>query len=128
MALNYRLIKFSDVVISREAQGSYVNGYWVEGSTTTFNIKAKVQPLKDTELKLLPESDRNRSWLKMYIQEIQSPTISAVRAAQQGVGGWGPDTLTWEGFTYEVMADRNYNDSCIDHTRVLCARIEVTPN
>lgn len=128
MALNYRLIKFSDIVVYRETQGSYVDGYWVDGTVSTFNIKAKVQPLKDTELKLFPESDRNRAWLKMYIQEIQSPTISAVRAAQQGVGGWGPDEFTWEGFRYEVMADRNYNDSIIDHTRVFCARVEVSPN
>ena len=128
MALNYRLIKFSDVTVSREAQGSYVDGYWVEGSVTTFNVKAKVQPLKDTELKLFPESDRNRSWLKLYIQEIQSPTISALRSAQQGVGGWGPDYFEWQGYKYEVMADRNYDDSIIDHTRVFAARVEVTPN
>lgn len=128
MALNYRLIKFTDLPVTRPAQGGYVDGDWVGAATSTFNVKAKIQPLKDTELKLFPESERNRSWLKLYIQEIQSPTISALRCTQQGPNGWGADEFEWEGFSYIVMSDRNYNDSCIDHTRVFAARKEVTPN
>lgn len=128
MALSYRLIRFSTLDVYRESQGSFVDGDWVDGTTTRFTVKAKIQPLGDTALALLPESDRNKSWVRVYIQEIQSSTISALRAAQQGVGGWGADEFVWGGFRYRVMKDANHNDSCIDHTRVLAARIELTPN
>lgn len=128
MALNYRLIKFYDLVVSRQAQGTYVEGDWVEGSTTTFTVKAKVQPLRDTQLMLMPESDRNMSWVVVYVQEIQSLTISALRSAQQGAGGWDADKFFWQGYWYQVMKDRNHVQTNIDHTRVMCARIEVTPN
>lgn len=129
MALNYRLIKFSDLLIYRPAQGSYVSGVWVGGVETTFTIKAKVQPLRLTELKLFPESERNRSWVKVYIQENQSVTVPAIRTAQQGTtNGWGADEFVWQGFRYRVMQDSNYNDSCKDHSLVYAARVEVTPN
>lgn len=128
MALNYRLIKLSDLTIYRQGKGSFVEGDWVPGTETTFTVKAKIQPLKDTELMILPEALRNRSWVKVYVQEDQSPTHSALRAAQQGDNGFGPDEFVWQGFRYEVMKDRNYDDSVLDHTRVFAARKEVTPN
>lgn len=128
MALSYRLIKFSDLTIYRESQGSYVEGDWIPGTETTFTIKAKVQPLKETELMILPEALRNRSWVKVYVQEDQVATHSALRAAQQGPGGFGPDYFFWQNYKYEVIKDRNYDDSIIDHTRVFAARVEVSPN
>ena len=126
MALNYRLIKFSTITVYRKAQGSYVSGKWVEGAETTFTITAKVQPLKNTEIMILPESLRNRSWIKLYIQEADGQSTPALRCAQQGTNGWGPDYLMWQGFKYEVMKDLNYNDSTLDHTKVLAARVEVS--
>jgi hypothetical protein len=128
MALSYRLIKFHDLAISRQAQGTYVNGDWVEGSATTFTVKAKVQPLRDTQLMLMPESDRNTSWLVVFVQEVSGLTVPALRAAQQGSGGWDADEFSWQGYRYRVMKDNNHAQTNIDHTRVMCARIEVTPN
>lgn len=128
MALNYRLIKFSDLVIYRTTQGHYEDGEWVAGIETPYTIKAKVQPLRDTELLSLPESERTKSWLKVYVQEGQIGTFPDVRTAQQGPDGWGPDQFVWQGFRYQVMKDRNYNDSILDHTRVFASRLEVTPN
>ena len=81
-----------------------------------------------TELNLFPESERNRSWVKIYIQEDPSLTLPAVRTAQQGDGGWGADSFTWQGYQYRVMRDSNYNDSCLDHSVAYAARVELTPN
>lgn len=128
MALSYRLIKFSPVTIYRKEQGMFVGGIWQDGSISTFEVKAKVQPLKDTEVMLLPESERNRSWLKLHVQEDLLLTHSALRGAQPGQDGWGPDEFDWQGYRYEVMKDRNFDDSILDHTRVMAARKEVTPN
>lgn len=126
MALNYRLIKFSTLTIYRKEQNTYVRGKVVEGAETTFDIQAKVQPLKNTEIMILPESLRNRSWLKLYIQEASGLTIPALRCAQQGPNGFSADEFEWQGFRYEVMKDLNYNDSILDHTRALAARKEVS--
>lgn len=128
MALSYRLIKFTPITVYRKEQGMFVGGIWQDGSISTFEVKAKVQPLKDTELMLLPESERNRSWLKLHIQEDPLLTHSALRCAQQGQDGWGADEIDWQGYRYEVMKDRNFDDSILDHTRVMAARKEVTPN
>lgn len=128
MALSYRLIKFYDLVINRKAKGDYVDGEWVEGAITPFTIKAKVQPLTFTEVMILSEAERNKSWVKVYIQADPSLTTPVLRSAQQGTGGWDADELTWQGFTYEVMKDMNYDKSILQFTNVLAARKEVTPN
>lgn len=124
MALNYRLIKFSNITIYRKTQGSYVSGKWVEGAETSFDVQAKVMPAKDTELMILPESERNKSWLILHVQGTTNP----LRSAQQGTDGWASDEFVWQGFRYQVMKDRTYYETCISHNRVMAARIEVTPN
>lgn len=122
MALSYRLIKFSDVIIYRKTTtGSYVRGVWTEStSITEVPMKMKVQPLKDHELLLLPEADRSRDWQKIWVQD------GEVRTAQQGTNGWEADEFEWLGYRYQVMKDRTYVDSCLDHKRAWAARIEVS--
>lgn len=127
MALNYRLIKFFPLTVYRKNQGSYVNGLWVEGTETNFTVNVKIQPLKDTELMILPEALRNRAWVKLYVQA-GSPSTPVLRCAQQGTGGYGADFFVWQGYRYEVMKESNYQDSVLEHTRVLAARVEITPN
>ena len=126
MALGYHLIKFSTLTIHRPTQGVYVAGIWQPGTESTFDIKAKVQPLKPNEVMILPESLRSRAWIKIFVQEDPSQTLPAIRCAQQGPNGYGADTLSWQGYKYEVMKDMNYNDSVLDHTYVLAARVEVS--
>lgn len=128
MALVHRLIKFSDLTIYRVTQGEYVNGRWVPGVTIPINIKAKIQPLKDTELMSFPEDERNANWVKVYIQRGQTGTLPDVRTAQQGPNGWGADEFIWQGYRYQVQKDMNYQDSVLDYTMVSAKRLEVTPN
>ena len=129
MALSYRLIKFSTLTINRYPQIQIDEfGEPVEGTPITFEVKAKVQPLRDVELLQFPEDQRTRGWIKLYLQADQSSSPPVLRPAQQGVNGGGPDEFEWQGYVYEVMKERNYDDSCIDHTRVFAARKEVTPN
>lgn len=128
MALNYRLIKFSPLEVSRSTQGHYLNGRWIPGSDTIFTIKAKVQPLREKELLSLPESERNSAWLKVYVEEYMDQIFPELRTSQQGSGGWDSDTFTYRGYSYQIMKDKSYYDSCLDHTRVFAKRLEVTPN
>lgn len=47
--------------ITRQANGSYVNGRLVPGSDSTFTVDAVVVPLTGKDLKILPEALHSRS-------------------------------------------------------------------
>ena len=118
---NFLLTKKVPLTIYRRVAGSYVNGRWVEGATTEVAIEANIQPLKDSELMLIPEADRSREWYKGY-------TDSLVRTQKEGVGGYDADEFEWQGNRYKVMKARNYAMGILDHFKFLAARIELTPN
>lgn len=107
--------------IDRRLQGHYVDGHWVEGGITVVTAKCNVQPLKPSEMMLLPESDRTREWLKVY-------SDSQLRTAQEGVGGWDADEFVWNGYRFRVMKDYNFQMGVLDHWKAWAARIPVTPN
>lgn len=121
MALSYRLIKFFDVTVYREGAGSYVNGVWVEGTTSTFNIKAKIQPLSGYQVAIMPESDRTRSWIKVF-------TPDTIRQKKEGPNGHGADRLYWNGDLYEVMKVFTWSKTVQDHIEAHLVRVELTPN
>lgn len=49
--------------------GEYVNGFWAGGKTTTFSLKASVQPLNPKEMQLLGGGDRLVGAVKFYSEE-----------------------------------------------------------
>lgn len=52
----------------RDAAGGYVDGYWIDGTTTTTPIKASIQPLSSKEYANLPEGIRNEASAKVITQ------------------------------------------------------------
>ena len=118
---NYLLTKKIPLVIIRRTAGSYVEGDWVEGSTSNINIEVNIQPLKDSELMMMPEADRSREWYKFY-------TNTLVRTQKEGSGGYDADEFDFQGNRYKVMKVRNYGMGVLNHFRGLAARIELTPN
>lgn len=117
----FSLTKKLPLTIYRKAQGMYVRGRWVEGEETTLVVMANVQPLRDSELLKLPEADRQRKWLKLYVA-----TPETVREAKQGSEGYGADEFIWEGERYEVMKSQRYSMGVLDHTRGMAARVEIS--
>jgi hypothetical protein len=118
---NFLLTKKVSIDIIRQTQGSYVNGDWVEGTETTVPTEVNIQPLKDSEILLLPESERTKEWYKLYSAE-------ELRTAKEGTGGYGADSFTWNGDNYRVMKARRYQMGTLDHWKCLAARIPLTPN
>ena len=101
------------------AQGSYVNGSWVAGSTVEVVREVNIQPFKDEELLLLPEADRAREWYKLYCAE-------DLIADKPGASGTIADEFIWNGDRYKVMKVKRYQMQTLDHFRAMAARLEVS--
>ena len=101
------------------AQGSYVNGSWVAGSTVEVVREVNIQPFKDEELLLLPEADRSREWYKLYCAE-------DFIADKPGASGTIADEFIWNGDRYKVMKVKAYGMSVLDHYKAHAARLEVS--
>ena len=102
------------------AQGSYVNGSWVAGSTVEVVREVNIQPFKDEELLLLPEADRSREWYKLYCAE-------DFIADKPGASGTIADEFIHKGDRYKVMKVKAYDDmGILNHYRAMAARLEVS--
>jgi len=117
----FSLVKKTPVTILRHAEGSYVDGEWVEGSETSVPIMANVHPFSDYQVSIMPESDRTKSWLWLFTSDV-------VRQKKEGVGGYGADRFLWQGDLYEVMKVQTYAMTVQDHHEAKCARVELSPN
>ena len=114
------------LAIKRKTAGSYNNdGVYSEGTTTTFDIVANVQPnLTRNEMMLLPEGERSKQTLKLY-------TSSALRMRREGANGHDADEFNWTDMngdtgTYQVMKLIGYQMGVLNHQKALCVRKELT--
>ena len=101
------------------AQGTYVDGEWVEGTETQVPLEVNIQPFKDQDLLLLPEADRSREWYKIYCAD-------EIRMDKQGTSGWSADEFVYEGNRYKVMKVKFYEMGILDHYRATAARLEIS--
>lgn len=59
-----------EVKITRASKaGSYVNGFWSAPKSSTFTMKASVQPLNPKEMQLLGGGDKLTGAVKFYAEE-----------------------------------------------------------
>lgn len=110
------------LTITRKTAGTYVNGRYVEGTTSTQEITANVQPgLKWNDIQYLPEGERGRKSLRVY-------TDFPLRTRQEGPDGHDADRFVWtDGHTYEVnVLCHSYEMGVLNHTKAICSRVEVT--
>ena len=111
------------VEITRTTADTYVDGDPVPGTSTTFTAMINIQPAKPYEILMMPESDRTRSWWKVYSADV-------LRTLREGVDGWSADTFQWKDDTYKVMRVDDWTSgmSILEHTKSWCVRLELTPN
>lgn len=111
------------LTIFRKSEGSYVNGRWVEGTTSEIVLQVNIQPLKPYEIYMLPEADRTRAWVKFY-------SADYARTLKEGTSGWSADEFIWKGDRYKIMKVDDWTNGMgiLEHVRVQAARIELTPN
>lgn len=111
------------LTIFRKSEGSYVNGRWVEGSTSEIVLQVNIQPLKPYEILMLPEADRTRAWVKFY-------SADYARTLKEGIGGWSADEFIWKSDRYKIMKVDDWTNGMgiLEHVKIQAARIELTPN
>ena len=115
----FLLTKKIPLTIYRKEKGSYIRGVWVDGPEVEVVVEVNIQPVKPSEVQMMPESDRTREWYKVYSADL-------LRTKQEGDNGWDADQFEWQGHRYEVMKVQNYSMSILDHYRALAARIGPT--
>jgi len=116
---SFLLTKHKTVNVSRRLPGTYIDGRWIDGGETIFQIEANVQPFNYKDELQLKESERARQWIKVY-------TAFRLDGLEQGDEGVRGDVVEWEGYLYQVMRVHNYSMGILDHYKALCARLETT--
>lgn len=118
---NFLLTHKIPLTIYRRASGSYVDGDWVEGSTTEVAVQVNIQPLKPYEILQLPESERTRVWWKVYSADL-------LRTEKEG--SWDADEFVWKNDRYKIMKVDDWTSGMgiLEHVRCQAVRIELTPN
>ena len=117
----FLLTRTVPLTIYRQEAGSYVRGVWVEGPIVEVPIRANIQPLKPSEVQMMPESDRTREWYRLW-------TTDLVRTKQEGAQGYDADCCDWTGYRYPIMTAQSWDMGVLDHHEAWAARISVTPN
>lgn len=120
---NFLLTNKIPITIYRRVAGSYVNGDWVEGTTTNVPIEGNLQPVRPHELLMFPESERSKSWLRLF-------SDSLLRTQKEGIGGYDADEFDYKGERFKVMKVNDYLSgmSILEHCEAFAVRIELTPN
>lgn len=109
------------VLITRSELGRHEDGDWIPGTSTTFTAEVNIQPLKPYEVMILPESERTRSWWKVFSADV---------LRTQKEGAWDADTFVWKGDTYKIMKVDDWTGGMgiLEHVRCTAVRESLTPN
>lgn len=103
------------VPVKRPPAGDYVDGVWVEGAPSNFDIKASVQPASGEDMESLPENRRTLATYRLYTDIHLLENLEGVR---------NPDVVTLFGEDYEVTKVFPWRNGIIDHYKILATRIQ----
>jgi hypothetical protein len=81
------------ITVTRRSAGSFTNGVYGGGSTTTLTLSAIVAPASPREVQVLPEGLQDAAILSIHTRELLRTAIE---------NGVQADRLTYGGKTYEV--------------------------
>lgn len=108
-----------DVTLKRRATGSYdqltdVGFYKTTGSDTETTIKASVQPMSGSDMKLLPENRREEETLKIY-------TDTEIFSARKG-NSTNADIISIDSIDYEVVNVFPWRNGVINHYKAFLSK------
>lgn len=108
------------VTIHRLTGGSYVNGRYVEGSSSDISIMASIQPADEKDMSkvidLLPEGRRQSGLYRLYT----STRLNALQNTQN------PDIAIVDGMQFEVIMEASWQNNVINHYKYIVAKIKET--
>jgi hypothetical protein len=91
--------------VTRYGAGSYTNGRWADGATSSFTIKAliypAVRPFAGREVEHLPEGQRSQEAIEIF-------TSTALRTGE-GAGGVGADVVSYNGKSFFIESVEYWN-------------------
>lgn len=100
----------SELTVTRETPGTYVNGYYRNVSTQTFTIMATVEPLDGNDLLMLSEGERSKEAIRIYTpSELFTVDTARMRNA---------DFVTYRGKKFQVHSVKTWTQ-LIPHFQVV---------
>ncbi len=104
------------VPILREEAGAYVDGRYVPGATSAFNIQAVVQPSRPEDLAKIEEGRRTSAGISVW-------TTTELRTADAPLsGGHQPDVLTFDSETWQAQTVSDW-DTHGGYHKVICTKV-----
>lgn len=102
------------LVVTRQQPGSYVDGVWTPGGSTTLNVQASVQPTSPEDMERLPEGRRDRQSFTLYSdQPLQEASDSA---------GTNADVVEIFGAEYQVQMSAPWQNGAINHNTAIVTK------
>lgn len=98
--------------VYRYTGGGYVDGRYVEGTETTFQIQTSLQPIKGEELEALPEARRQSATYKIYPE-----VLDAINLPLRTVDDENPDQIEIFGDRHEIYMLENWTNKIISHQK-----------
>lgn len=105
------------LTVTRKTPGSYINGKWVPGSSSTFSIQTSWQPATGKDLEVLEEGKRQTVTYKAY-------PVEEIRAADPLTESEGDMITGLDGYQYEVIMVAPNQNNLIEHHKVLAQRVK----
>lgn len=111
--------------IKRLSGGAYVNGIWIEGTQSTINATASIQPTTGDEVLLIPEARREAETYKFY-------TSTRMYAINDQVPNQNPDQVTvlkgpFTGIIFELFAIYDWQNNSlfnlVNHYKYVAMRL-----
>ena len=108
------MIPRKTLTVTRYGLGSDVKGHYVEGTPSTFNITASVQPLRPNEMLLLPEGRRESEAFRLYTDTQLLPARKdSTNAEKVAIGS----------VDYEVLSCAIWDNNIIPHFKAIVVRL-----
>jgi hypothetical protein len=99
----------------RLANGSRVNGRWVEGAATSISFEASVQPVSEHDVVFLEIARRESKSYTLY-------TDFKLLALTAGVAN--PDRVNIDNEIYEVVVEAPWRNNVISHYKYIVSKMD----
>ena len=103
------------LTLKRYTAGSYVNGEWVKGASTTQTITGTWQPSTGEDMQQIIGARRVSEIFKGY-------TTTPLRTVQPGTTAEQPDSIVKDGIEYEIVFVAPWNNGLIPHYKFVAVR------
>lgn len=111
-----RAFQTNTLVIEREGEGEWINGRYEPGPKCRFEVIASVQPMKASEMLLMPEGERTTEHIKVYTNE----RLREVDEKNTALG----DKFAYDGKCYEVQQVENWQiGTDLPHYKAICKKV-----